>query len=136
MQLPRAALKITTALRDKPRLAAWRRLRCGTRGAGQSSGAGISAPDAPAFRHAAQTGHSRHSRTDQGARGMQTLTKTSGRATDLYRLAFLLTGERDLSIEVTVEVVDLASGNNPFFANWMIGWSRRLVIAKALAARR
>ncbi len=54
----------------------------------------------------------------------------------LYWLAFLLTGDRARSLEVSSEALVSADDRNPFFANWMAAWSRRVVIAKALAAMR
>jgi DNA-directed RNA polymerase specialized sigma24 family protein len=67
---------------------------------------------------------------------MQTLEHTNERAADLYWLAFLLTGDREVSLDVTVAALDLADGTNRFFSTWMLAWSRRVVIAKALAAIR
>ncbi len=52
---------------------------------------------------------------------------------DLYWLAFLLTGQPDISIDIAAEAASQSSAN-PFFADWMRGWQRRLVIAKALTA--
>jgi len=54
----------------------------------------------------------------------------------LYWLAFLLTGDRARSLEVSSEALVSADDRNPFFATWMVAWSRRVVIAKALAAMR
>lgn len=53
----------------------------------------------------------------------------------LYWLAFLLTGRRDVSIDIAVETIS-QGGADSFFSGWMRAWSRRLVIAKALAAIR
>jgi DNA-directed RNA polymerase specialized sigma24 family protein len=55
-------------------------------------------------------------------------------AADLYWLAFLLTGHRDISIDVAAAAVTSQDSANPFFEDWMRGWQRRLVIAKALTA--
>jgi DNA-directed RNA polymerase specialized sigma24 family protein len=57
------------------------------------------------------------------------------KAPDLYWLAYLLTGREDVSIDIAA---DTASQDppNPFFGFWMNGWSRRIVIAKALEAIR
>jgi DNA-directed RNA polymerase specialized sigma24 family protein len=55
-------------------------------------------------------------------------------AVDLYWLAFLLTGRRDISIDIAADAAASGDHANPFFADWMRGWQRRLVIAKALAA--
>jgi DNA-directed RNA polymerase specialized sigma24 family protein len=67
---------------------------------------------------------------------MQTLEQANERAADLYWFAFLLTGHREPSVEVTIEALDFQGGANSFFSTWMLGWSRRVVIAKALAAIR
>lgn len=55
-------------------------------------------------------------------------------ATDLYWLAFLLTGRRDISIDIAAEVAASEDDTNFFFADWMRGWQRRLVVGKALTA--
>src|SRR5579863_2652448 len=54
--------------------------------------------------------------------------------TDLYWLAFLLTGRQDLSIEIASDSVTSAEDASPLFADWMRGWQRRLVIGRALTA--
>jgi hypothetical protein len=54
-------------------------------------------------------------------------------ASDLYWLAFLLTGRRDVSVDIAADVA-VAEGAKAFFADWMRAWQRRLVIAKALRA--
>jgi DNA-directed RNA polymerase specialized sigma24 family protein len=67
---------------------------------------------------------------------MQTLEQAGKRVADLYWLAFLLTGHRGLSIDVTLEAVAFPDEANSFFSAWMLAWSRRVFIAKALAAIR
>jgi len=67
---------------------------------------------------------------------MQTLEQANKRAADLYWLAFLLTGHRGLSVDATLEAVAFPSDANPFFSAWMVAWSRRVFIAKALATIR
>ena len=67
---------------------------------------------------------------------MQTLDQSSKRVTDLYWLAFLLTGHRRLSADVTLEAAGSADDANTFFSAWMLAWSRRVFIAKALAGIR
>jgi hypothetical protein len=54
-------------------------------------------------------------------------------AVDLYWLAFLLTGHRDISIDIAADAVT-SRDDNSFFSDWIRGWQRRLVIAKAVAA--
>jgi DNA-directed RNA polymerase specialized sigma24 family protein len=56
-------------------------------------------------------------------------------ASNLYWLAFLLTGNREASVQATVDALE-SSETNPFFFAWMLAWSRKVVIAKALAAIR
>jgi len=65
---------------------------------------------------------------------MQTLDQSHKGAADLYRLAYLLTGQREVSVDVTLEAIDLGGDPASFFSSWMLAWSRRVVIAKALAA--
>lgn len=67
---------------------------------------------------------------------MQTLKDANERAADLYRLAFLLTGSRGSSVNVAIEAFEATEGANPFFSSWMLAWSRKVVIAKALGAMR
>jgi DNA-directed RNA polymerase specialized sigma24 family protein len=57
-------------------------------------------------------------------------------AIDLYWLAFLVTGDREISIDIAADVEVSDPDATPFFVGWMRAWSRRLVIAKALAAIR
>ena len=66
---------------------------------------------------------------------MQTTLKAQYTA-DLHWLAFLLTGNRDQSIDLAVETVTEFHNARPFFTAWMEAWSRRVVIAKALAGIR
>jgi DNA-directed RNA polymerase specialized sigma24 family protein len=54
-------------------------------------------------------------------------------AADLHWLAFLLTGDHESSIEIISESADSLDDSNAFFSTWMLSWSRRLIIAKALA---
>jgi DNA-directed RNA polymerase specialized sigma24 family protein len=61
---------------------------------------------------------------------------STNRAARLYRIAFLLTGDRARSVEVTLEAIDFDDGTNSFFSSWLLAWSQRLVIAKALAGIR
>jgi len=63
------------------------------------------------------------------------LDRTQDHAANLYWLAFLLTGQREASVDATVEALDSPEGN-AFFSAWMLAWARKVVIAKALAAIR
>jgi DNA-directed RNA polymerase specialized sigma24 family protein len=63
---------------------------------------------------------------------MQTLEQAKKGAADLYWLAYLLTGQREASVDVTVEALESQDGGNSFFSTWMLAWARRMVIAKAL----
>jgi DNA-directed RNA polymerase specialized sigma24 family protein len=57
-------------------------------------------------------------------------------ATDLYWLAFLLTGRRDVSIDIAANAALSEDYPNSFFADWMSEWRRRLVIGHAVTAIR
>jgi integrase len=57
-------------------------------------------------------------------------------AVDLYSLAFLLTGRRDVSIDIAADAAISEDHPNSFFAEWVRDWRRRLVIGKALTAIR
>src|ERR1700733_8478729 len=59
---------------------------------------------------------------------------TKKAAVDLYWLAFLLTGSRDISIDIAADAAVSEDDTNPFFTDWIHGWQRRLVIAKGLTA--
>lgn len=67
---------------------------------------------------------------------MPTIESTNSQAANLYWLAFLLTGDRETGIDATVEAIGSADEDNSFFLGWMMIWSRKVVIAKALAAIR
>jgi DNA-directed RNA polymerase specialized sigma24 family protein len=75
---------------------------------------------------------------------MQTLEQANKRAADprfagpsrIYWLVYLLTGHRGLSADVTLETLVFPDDANPSFSAWMLAWSRRVFIAKALAAIR
>lgn len=72
---------------------------------------------------------------------MQTLAKADKGAAlagplQAYWLAYLLTGQRGLSFDVTSESLAAPDDANPFFSTWMLAWSRRVFIAKALSAVR
>lgn len=66
---------------------------------------------------------------------MSSLNQTNRQAADLYWLAFLLTGQRETSVDAAAEALDSAE-TNPFFSAWMLAWARKVVIAKALGAIR
>jgi hypothetical protein len=55
-------------------------------------------------------------------------------AADLYWLAFALTERQDLSIEIASDTAVSDDYASPFFADWMRGWQRRLVIGRALTS--
>ena len=57
-------------------------------------------------------------------------------AADLHWLAFLLTGQRDISIQIAVDAVASEDDALPAFPAWLHAWSRRIVVAQALAAVR
>jgi DNA-directed RNA polymerase specialized sigma24 family protein len=63
-----------------------------------------------------------------------TLANPELHATELYRLAYLLTGDGATSLDVTLEAIE--DGDGSFFSHWMLAWSKRVIIAKALVAVR
>jgi len=65
---------------------------------------------------------------------METLEKQY--VADLHWLATLLTGCREIAAGITVQAIVRADEPNAFFASWMHGWSRRILIAKAMNAVR
>jgi hypothetical protein len=72
------------------------------------------------------------SKSDTGLEGA--LARTfANEHTELLWLAFLLTGDREMSVDAVAGATDMNDAGNPFFRNWMISWSRKLVIAKALS---
>lgn len=73
-------------------------------------------------------------KTESGA--LLTAEQAKDRAAALYRLAFLMTGDRVRSLDATLEAVDSGDGTGSFFSGWLLAWSRRLIIAKVLAGVR
>ena len=67
---------------------------------------------------------------------MPTLETVNNHAAALYRLAFLLTGDRAWSLDVTLEAIDSHDGEESFFSSWVVAWSHKVVIARALAGIR
>lgn len=67
---------------------------------------------------------------------METVEQVKRNVADLHWLATLLTGCRETATEVTFQALKPADDANPFFTTWMHAWSRRNVIARALAAVR
>jgi DNA-directed RNA polymerase specialized sigma24 family protein len=64
------------------------------------------------------------------------LDRTVQAAADLQWLATLLTGSHDVAADATIEAIASSGDRNAFFSTWMRAWSRRMVIARALAAVR
>ena len=67
---------------------------------------------------------------------MQVIGSEKQPEADLHWLAFLLTGRRGLSLDTAAEDVPPPDGARLTFSTWMMTWSRRVVISKALAAIR
>lgn len=59
-----------------------------------------------------------------------------GRAASQYRLAWLLTGEREASVDATLNALEAGPDPHASFAEWMSAWSRRLMIARVLTGIR
>lgn len=57
-------------------------------------------------------------------------------ASQLCWLACLLTSDRTRGLETTIEVLNTEDAVNPFFETWVVAWSRKLLIAKALGTVR
>jgi integrase len=83
-------------------------------------------------------GNNIHHSTKHGLRGgiKPGLKGGISEAADLYLLAFLLTGHRNVSIDIAANAAVSEDYPNSFFADWMRDWRRRLVIGKALTAIR
>ena len=58
------------------------------------------------------------------------------RAAGLHWLAFLLTECRESSVDIAADTAASQDDGSPYFSTWMMLWSRRVVIAKALATIR
>jgi hypothetical protein len=67
---------------------------------------------------------------------MQTMTQIRHRLSNLYWLAFLLTGDREISINAAADAATSDEASNPFFSAWIGKWARKIAISKALAAIR
>lgn len=57
-------------------------------------------------------------------------------STELYWLAFLLTGNTERGVQAFDQALDFASDDNPGFDGFMKDWARKLVIVEALGAIR
>ncbi len=53
-------------------------------------------------------------------------------SSELYQLAFLLTGNEDRSVEAFNSALDFDEDENPVFGGFMNAWARKLVVVKAL----
>ena len=67
---------------------------------------------------------------------METIEQAKCKVVDLCWLATLLTGCREIACDVTVQSLPLVEKAGTFFSFWIEAWSRRIFIAKALAAVR
>ena len=67
---------------------------------------------------------------------MQRPEQRNQQAADLHWLAFLLTGCCETGVDLVVETIASQDADSPFFSDWMLAWSRRVVIGKALNAIR
>lgn len=57
-------------------------------------------------------------------------------SSELYWLAFLLTGNTDRGVQAFDRALDFAGDGNPGFGDFMNDWARKLVIVEALGAMR
>jgi DNA-directed RNA polymerase specialized sigma24 family protein len=53
-------------------------------------------------------------------------------SSELYQLAFLLTGNTDRSVEAFSKAIDYDDEENPVFGGFMNAWARKLIIVEAL----
>ena len=67
---------------------------------------------------------------------MRKIGQANQHAASLHWLAFLLTGNREQSVDIAADTTDASGSANPFFESWMVAWSRRVAIAKALTTIR
>lgn len=67
---------------------------------------------------------------------MQAMNQAPNQMLDLYWLAYLLTGNRDASFQAAADAAELVEGVSSFFSEWILRWSRKIAIAKSLAAIR
>jgi hypothetical protein len=51
---------------------------------------------------------------------------------DLYWLGYLLTGDRERSVQAIIETLEMPDVANQFFEDWMVTRSRKIFIAKVL----
>jgi hypothetical protein len=51
---------------------------------------------------------------------------------DLYWLGYLLTGDRERSVQAVIETLEVPEVANQFFEGWMVRWSRKIFLAKVL----
>ncbi len=51
---------------------------------------------------------------------------------DLYWLGYLLTGDRERSVQAVIDTLEMPDVANQFFEGWMVTWSRKIFIAKVL----
>jgi hypothetical protein len=77
--------------------------------------------------------HSNQSGTTESMGSTLALTFVTQRK-ELFWLAFLLTGDRSLSLETVTEAAEWRDSSDPFFRNWMVSWARKLVIVRARSA--
>jgi DNA-directed RNA polymerase specialized sigma24 family protein len=67
---------------------------------------------------------------------MQAMNQAPNEMLGLYWTAYLLTGNRDASFQAAVDAAELREDASPFFSEWVLRWSRKIAIAKALGAIR
>jgi len=67
---------------------------------------------------------------------MQAMSQAPNEMLDPYWLAYFLTGNRDAGFQAAVDAAELREDASPFFAEWVLRWSRKIAIAKSLGAIR
>jgi hypothetical protein len=58
------------------------------------------------------------------------------KSSELYSLAFLLTGNADRSVEAFNRALDFEEPENPVFGDFMNSWARKLIVVEALGTMR
>ena len=63
---------------------------------------------------------------------MRKSEKPASQVFDLYWLGYLLTGDRERSVQAVIETIEMPDAANPFFESWMATWARKICIAKVI----
>jgi hypothetical protein len=67
-------------------------------------------------------------------RGDEVIENFEQNSSELYRLAYLLTGNSDRGVEAFSRALDIDEDENPAFGGFMNAWARKLVAVEALGS--